>query len=65
MGVVRGLGTERDSQGRLHITFNLPAGDWIVGTLLGFGPGIEVLEPRSLREELAKAASAIHAINNS
>ena len=58
-------GTERDPQGRLRISFSLPAGDWIVGALLGFGPGIEVLEPTSLRRELSDAAAAIHLMNNS
>jgi predicted DNA-binding transcriptional regulator YafY len=54
---------ERDSEGRLRLSINVPAGEWIVGLLLGFGPGLEVLEPESLRRALFEAALAIQGAN--
>lgn len=36
-------------------------GGWLLGYLLSFGPGAEVLEPPELREQMAKAATDIAA----
>ncbi|HET7838625.1 MAG TPA: YafY family protein [Rectinemataceae bacterium] len=55
---------EREAGGGLRLRLSLPAGDWIVRTLLGFGPGLEVLAPESLRLDLARAAQAIAAAND-
>jgi predicted DNA-binding transcriptional regulator YafY len=45
--------------GRLEVLMRVPEGDWIINTLLGFGPGMEVLEPTGLRDRLAAAAEKI------
>jgi len=45
--------------GRLEVTLRVPRGAWMVNTLLGFGPGVEVVEPASLRAAMAEAAGKI------
>ncbi len=54
---------EREADGALRLSLSVPAGDWLIGTLLGFGPGLEVLEPVPLRRALAEAATAIEKAN--
>lgn len=41
------------------LSFEYPAGSWLVRFLLGFGPGVRVLEPDSLRAALRDAALGI------
>jgi predicted DNA-binding transcriptional regulator YafY len=55
--------TEAEEEGSLRVTMRLPEGDWIVRTLLGFGPGVEVLGPESVRKAYREAAAAIAAAN--
>jgi predicted DNA-binding transcriptional regulator YafY len=50
---------ERDAKGGAKARLRVPEGDWILGMVLGFGPGVSVLEPERLRRSLAEAASAI------
>jgi Predicted transcriptional regulator len=54
---------QRLEGGELRLRLRLPEGDWLVRMLLGFGPGIEVLEPPSLRAAVAQAASRIVSTN--
>jgi predicted DNA-binding transcriptional regulator YafY len=53
----------REEDGSLRITLRVPEGEWIVKLILGFGPGLEILEPPALRESLFKAAAGISAAN--
>ncbi len=57
-------GSQAREGGDLGVVLQVPEGNWIVQTLLGFGPGVEVLEPPELRAELAKAASLLAAANS-
>jgi predicted DNA-binding transcriptional regulator YafY len=54
---------EAQGDGSIRATFRVPEGDWVINTLLGFGPGIEVLEPASIRRAYSEAASRIAAAN--
>jgi predicted DNA-binding transcriptional regulator YafY len=54
---------EKENAGSLRIRLRVPAGDWLLNTLLSFGPGIEILEPRSLRDALAGMAGEIADVN--
>ncbi|MGA2547188.1 MAG: YafY family protein [Rectinemataceae bacterium] len=58
-----GEGLERDGKGSVRIRLRVPEGDWIINTVLGFGPGIEILEPALLRQALAETAAKISAAN--
>jgi predicted DNA-binding transcriptional regulator YafY len=49
--------------GGVIVSMRVPGGDWFVNTLLGFGPGAEVLEPEYFREKVAAAAEKIAASN--
>lgn len=49
--------------GRTELSFSYPSGDWLVRFLLGFGPGIRVLEPDALRERLREKALEIADMN--
>jgi predicted DNA-binding transcriptional regulator YafY len=60
------FGTEalgRKGRGPLRVRLRVPAGDWILPFILGFGPGLEILEPESMRKALAEAAAGIAAAN--
>jgi predicted DNA-binding transcriptional regulator YafY len=54
---------ESRADGSLRAVFRVPQGDWVIRTLLGFGPGIEVLEPASVRRAYREAAARITAAN--
>jgi predicted DNA-binding transcriptional regulator YafY len=54
---------EREGGGGLRIRLRVPEGDWMLKIILGFGPGIEILEPPSLRQALAEMAAGISAAN--
>ena len=56
-------GLERDGDGGLTIRLRVPDGGWIVNMVLGFGPGIRILRPESLRLALSEAAAQISAAN--
>jgi predicted DNA-binding transcriptional regulator YafY len=58
-----GESVERQTDGGLRVRLRVPEGDWILKTVLGFGPGIEILEPLSLRGNLAEMAAGISAAN--
>lgn len=49
--------------GSLEASFSWPEADPPLRFILGFGPGVEVLEPISLRDALGEAAAAIAALN--
>lgn len=51
----RGFGTP-DGRGGRVADIRLPSGDWLFSFLLGFGDGIEVLEPPEVRMEMAERA---------
>jgi len=57
--------TREEDDGSLRTIFRAPAGDWIARTILGFGPGVEVLAPESVRRALVEAAAAVTAANAS
>lgn len=50
---------ERLGNGELIACAEFPPGEWLTGYLLSFGTQVEVLEPRSLRDMLAKQAKDI------
>jgi predicted DNA-binding transcriptional regulator YafY len=54
---------EREPGGGLRIRLRVPEGSWILATVLGFGPGIEILEPLPLRRALSEMAAGISAAN--
>jgi predicted DNA-binding transcriptional regulator YafY len=54
----------REGDGSVLATMRVPPGDWIVDTLLGMGPSMEVVEPASLRAKLVLAAEKIAKRNN-
>jgi len=54
---------EPEESGALRVRFRVPQGDWVVRTLLGFGPGVEVLEPEPVRRAYREAAAGIVAGN--
>jgi predicted DNA-binding transcriptional regulator YafY len=56
-------GLERGGDGGLTIRLRVPDGGWIVNMVLGFGPGIQILRPESLRLALSEAAAQISAAN--
>jgi predicted DNA-binding transcriptional regulator YafY len=56
---------EREDGGGLRIRLRVPEGDWVLKLILGFGPGIEILEPLPLRHALAEMAAGISAANAS
>lgn len=58
-----GEALEREEGGGLRIRLRVPEGDWVINTVLGFGPGIEILEPEPLRRALAETAAGISAAN--
>jgi predicted DNA-binding transcriptional regulator YafY len=51
--------TVRTADGGIQVRMRVPPGDWMVNTFLGFGAGMEVVEPASLRSKLAQAAEKI------
>lgn len=58
-----GMGTGPDDGGRWIYRFNWPLGNYLLHTLLYYGPGLRVLEPVELRESLASAARKIARAN--
>jgi predicted DNA-binding transcriptional regulator YafY len=54
---------EPEEDGALRIAVRVPEGGWFINTLLGFGPGIEVIEPESVRRAYSEAAAGIAAAN--
>ncbi|MBU0927154.1 MAG: YafY family transcriptional regulator [Spirochaetes bacterium] len=52
----------RDDGGAIF-SFQYPDGSWLRRFILGFGPGLAVIEPRSLRDDIRKAALAIADMN--
>jgi len=50
-----------DDAGRLHLAATVPHTRALVWWLLGFGDGVVIQEPASLREELAGIARRMHA----
>lgn len=59
-----GEGFEGEAGGGAKVRLRVPEGDWLVGMILGFGPGVSVLGPDSLRSALAAAASRIASENS-
>jgi predicted DNA-binding transcriptional regulator YafY len=54
---------EIEPDGALRARFRVPQGDWVVRTLLGFGPGVEVIGPEPVRRAYREAAARIAAAN--
>ncbi len=50
---------EYTDDGRLRVTFLMPAGAWLPGFLLGFGDKAEVVEPSELREKISRMAEDV------
>jgi predicted DNA-binding transcriptional regulator YafY len=53
---------EYTDDGRLRVTFLMPAGAWLPGFLLGFGDKAEIVEPPELREKISRMAEDIAAV---
>ncbi|MCS6913679.1 MAG: WYL domain-containing protein [Myxococcales bacterium] len=49
--------------GSLEVTMENPLSAWLVSWVLGFGPGVQVLEPQALRQAVAEQARAISALH--
>ena len=49
----------RQEDGSLRVDVAMPQDVWVVSYLLSFGTGLTILEPQSLREQLANHAKAI------
>ena len=47
---------QKGRDGSLEVTFENPLSDWLVNWVLGFGFGVEVLEPSELREAVVTRA---------
>ena len=54
---------ERKENGDLIAFANMPVDRWLIGYLLSFGTQVEIIEPKYLREILAKEAQAIYKKN--
>lgn len=54
---------ERQENGELIVSVEMPDDGWIVGSLLSFGTKVEVMEPESLRKLLAERARAVYEKN--
>lgn len=50
---------EYADDGRLRVTFLMPAGVWLSGFLLGFGDKAEIVEPPEMREKISRMAESI------
>jgi predicted DNA-binding transcriptional regulator YafY len=50
---------EYADDGRLRVTFLMPAAVWLYGFLLGFGDKAEIIEPPELREKIGSMAEGI------
>jgi predicted DNA-binding transcriptional regulator YafY len=55
--------SRREEDGGLRIGLRAPEGEWVINIILGFGTGIEILEPEAYRRALSEAAAAISASN--
>jgi predicted DNA-binding transcriptional regulator YafY len=62
---VEWFGAEREleAEGASRFRIRVPEGDWVLDFILGFGPGIEILEPEALRRALSDAAAGLAAAN--
>jgi predicted DNA-binding transcriptional regulator YafY len=49
--------------GRVVASFRTPADEWLPRFVLSLGPGVEVLEPAALREQVREAARAVAEAN--
>lgn len=54
---------ERQTNGNLTAYANMPVDQWLIGYLLSFGTQVEILEPKYLKELLAKQAFEIYEKN--
>ena len=45
--------------GSLHMELNIAISSWLIKWILGFEDSVEILEPASLRDQVASAAEAI------
>ncbi len=50
---------EYTDDGKLRVTFLMPAGAWLPGFLLGFGDKAEIVEPPELREKIGRMAEDV------
>ena len=50
----------KDADGSLTVTATMPQDDWLVGYLLSFGTQVEILEPRSLADNISEKAKEIY-----
>lgn len=51
------------ADGGLEVTMENPISQWLINWVLGFGPGIEVLEPQELRAAVIERARQIAALH--
>ena len=54
---------EELEDGSLRVTAPMPADEWLIGFLLSFGAGVEVIEPVYLKKVLAERAMEIYQKN--
>ena len=53
---------QRDAQGRVTVQATIPEADWLVGYLLSFGDGVEVLAPERVRLRVGEMARRLAAV---
>jgi predicted DNA-binding transcriptional regulator YafY len=53
----------RSRDGSLEVVFENPLSDWLINWILGFGAGVEVLEPLVLRRAVAERARMIEQLH--
>lgn len=53
------------ADGGLEVTMENPVSAWLINWVLGFGPGVEVLEPRELRTAVVHRARKISELHGS
>lgn len=49
----------RCADGGLEVTMENPVSSWLINWVLGFGPGVEVLEPAELRQKVVQRAKVL------
>lgn len=49
--------------GGFEVVIENPLSDWLINWIVGFGPGVEVLDPLALRRSVAERASQIAALH--
>ena len=51
---------ERQDDGKLRVSMEMPENNWLYGFILSFGPAVEVLEPQHIRKIVSETAYQIY-----